>query len=281
MVESEPEIEISPWSGDHTKWLVDLEIDHTTADGSPVKVLEFRHENDDEVMKGWARHVRNHYCRDCDLDLMKSPGQSRQDYLTNIKFPSTTSNLGPSIRAGDFGEILVADYLQWLLKCWVPRMRWGAKSVRDESPKGSDVLGFRFVQEGRVSRGDSLFVYEVKTKFSRRTTTTLLQDALKDSAKDDARIAESLNYVKQRLLEKHETNSAKLIARFQTPVDIPYSSIYGAAAVASEEFFLDEEINKAETATHPHKDQLAILVIRGRQMMPLIHELYRRAADEA
>ncbi|MDX9784809.1 MAG: virulence associated protein, partial [Spirochaetia bacterium] len=36
-----------------------------------------------------------------------------------------------------------------------------------------------------------------------------------------------------------------------------------------------------DASSHPHSGDLALVVIKGDQMMALVHELYRRAADEA
>ena len=217
--------------------------------------------------------------------------QLRKDYLNEIKFPCHKSRLGPGIRAGDFGEILVADYLQWVLDFWVPRVRWGAKVVRDESPKGSDVIGFRFHKQSGTSNNDVLAVFETKTKFSKGSGKNRMQDAINDSAKDHIRIDESLNYIKQRLFERQEFDHAKLIERFQSPVDLPYRESYGAAAIITEEYFQADEITNADTGkipksskskefiSHPNRDQLVLPVIKGPDMMTL--ELYRRAASEA
>ena len=128
-----------PWTSDHTKWLVETGERLKTADGKEVEVWELQHQDNDDVLSAWAKHFRNHYCLDTEIDFLRGK-RPRQDYLTNIKFPCKTSKLGPGIRAGDFGEILVSDYLQWLLGYWVPRVRWSSKVVRDESPKGSDVI---------------------------------------------------------------------------------------------------------------------------------------------
>src|SRR5680860_36268 len=106
----------------YTKWFVDIGERLKTEDGKDVAVWEFRHESDDVVLSAWAKHFRNHYCLDAEIDLLRGK-RTRQDYLTNVKFPCTTTKLGPAVRAGDFGEILVADYLQWLLGFWVPRVR--------------------------------------------------------------------------------------------------------------------------------------------------------------
>ena len=276
----------------HIKWLVDTGERLNTADDKKVEVWEFQHQDDENVLSAWAKHFRNHYCLDKDIDLLRG-GQSRKDYLENIKFPNASSKLGPSIRAGDFGEILVADYLQFVLECWVPRVRWSAKVVRDESPKGSDVIGFKFQKEnGEASPEDVMFVFESKTKFS-PSIKNRLQDAINDSAKDHLRIDESLNYTKQRLIERNEIDNAQMVERFQNPVDMPYKEINGAAALISDEYFDKNELAAADCTKipksskskeffpHPNRDGLVLIVIKGPDMMDLVHELYRRAADEA
>lgn len=281
-----------PWTSDHIAWLVDTGERLKTADGREVEIWELRHQDDDNVLSAWAKHFRNHYCLDTDIDFMRG-NRSRADYLNDIKFPCQTSKLGPSIRAGDFGEILVADYLQWVLDFWVPRVRWGAKVVRDESPKGSDIIGFQFHKKNGTSSKDVLAVFEAKTRFSKGTGKSRLQDAINGSAKDHIRIDESLNYMKQKLLDRNALEQGKLIERFQSPVDLPYLESYGAAAIFSEEQFQAGQITTADTSKihkspkskefvpHPKRDQLILLIMKGANMMSLVHELYRRAADEA
>lgn len=281
-----------PWTSEHTKWFVNIGERLKTADGKDIHVWEFRHEKDEAILSAWARHFRNHYCLDTEIDFLRG-NRTRPDYLTDIKFPSKISKLGPGIRSGDFGEILVSDYLQWLLGYWVPRVRWSSKIVRDESSKGSDVIGFRFYKKSNeASNEDVLFVFESKTKFS-NSKKNRLQDAINDSAKDHIRIDESLNFIKQKLFEKRNIEQAKRIERFQSPVDMPYKETYGAAAIISNEYFNADELaltdcskihkskKSKEIFPHPNVNNLVLLVIKGSSMMDLVHELYRRAADEA
>jgi hypothetical protein len=283
---------MAPCTNEHVKWFVDTGERLKTADGKDVAVWEFRHEADAVVLSAWSKHFRNHYCLDANIDFMRGK-RSRKDYLNEIKFPSKTTKLGPAVRAGDFGEILVADYLHWVLDFWVPRVRWGSKVVRDESPKGSDVIGFKFFKKSGTSSKDVLAVFESKAKFSKGSGESRLQDAINDSAKDHIRIDESLNYIKQKLFECKEFEQSKLIERFQSPVDLPYQESYGAAAIITEEHFEADEVTSADTRKipkskkskevipHPNRDHLVLLLIKGTDMMTLVHELYRRAADEA
>lgn len=281
-----------PWTSVHLRWLVDTGERIITADGKTVEVWEFRHENDNKVLSAWARHFRNHYCLDCDIDFLRAK-KSRKDYLNNTKFPCKTTKLGLAIRAGDFGEILIADYLQWILGYWVPRVRWRSKVVRDESPKGSDVIGFHFYDPEKTSTNDLLSIFEAKTRFSGGSSKNRLQDAVNHSAKDHIRIDESLNYIKQKLYEFGDKDNALKIERFQSPVDFPYQEEFGAAVLFANDLFDKAAISETDTTKipisrksdkfrpHPYRDHLSLIIIRGDNMMNLVHELYRRAADEA
>ncbi len=144
---------MAPWSSKHTKWLVNTGEKLKTSDDEEVEVWDFRHKDDDDVFSAWAKHFRNHYCLDTEIDYCrKGLGCTRAEYLNRIKFPDLKVAPGPSIRAGDFGEILVADFLEYLLGFWVPRTRYGDKTIRNESTKGSDTIGFHFVDESKSTR---------------------------------------------------------------------------------------------------------------------------------
>ena len=100
---------------------------------------------DDDVytLSGWATHFRSHYCPDEFLEqLAEAAGKTKAEYLRDLKFPSK-KYLGPATRAGDFAEILVADFIEYIQGYWCPRERYLLKWNTDESTKGSDVVGFK------------------------------------------------------------------------------------------------------------------------------------------
>jgi len=270
-----------PWSDQHLKWLTNTNKKITTSCGKKVAVYEFNYDLTDSVtISAWARHFRNHYCSDSTIDLIKSPDLSRSDYLLTLKFPSATQRPGPSIRAGDFAEILVADYLHFLRSFYIPKTRYDRKIIANESSKGSDVIGFK-QKVSTHERDDELIIFEVKAKASENKPINLLQTAINDSMKDEARIADSLNAIKQRLIDKQEFTEAAMITRFQLGVDRPYKRIYGAGAVLTSTSYDPNLISKSSSSDHPGKDSLELLVISGPTLMALIHTLYKKAADEA
>lgn len=266
----------------HLSWLVDTAKVLKTGDGWQVRVLELKHQNDQTVLSAWAKHFRNQYCDDGQIDgLRNGMGLSRADYLRRIKFPDSSEAPGPSIRAGDFGEILVADYLEFALDYWLPRTRYDHKTVRNESTKGSDIIGFKIVDPGGDDPNDALAVFEAKAQFTGSTPNGRLQAAVDDSGKDELRKAESLNAIKQRFLDLDCSAEVARIERFQNPEDRPHKEEYGAVALVSTGLFDPKEVKATSVGSHPSSAFISLILIHGPDLMPLVHELYRRAADEA
>ena len=186
-----------PWTNEHLTWLRDTGEKIAISTGENVPVYEFAYEVANEtIMSNWARHFRNHYCSDAEIAILKPEGMTNSEYLLNLKFPHKSEGFGPRIRSGDFAEILVADYLAFLNQYYVPRTRYDRKMIGNESPKGSDVLGFKQKNENPSSK-DELIIYEVKARLSENNASNTLQTAIDDSSKDEARLAESLNGARQ------------------------------------------------------------------------------------
>jgi hypothetical protein len=113
-----------------------------TAEGKEVAVWELSVPANDSLLSDWAKCFREHYCLDSEIDALRAgTGLSRKDYLTNIIFPDKSIKPGPSIRAGDFAEILINDYLEYVVGYWVPREKYAEKATRDESMRWLRLVG--------------------------------------------------------------------------------------------------------------------------------------------
>ncbi|MDR2410919.1 MAG: DUF1837 domain-containing protein [Bacteroidales bacterium] len=266
----------------HINWLVNTNQQLRTADGKEIEVWEFQHQDDDNVLSAWARHFREQYCSDSQIDVLRSgTGLSRSEYLKTIKFPDKTQPPGSSIRAGDFAEILVADFLEFLNCYWVPRTR-DNKTIRNESTKGCDVIGFKLVNCNDFSPQDELAIFESKTGLTNgKKNRERLQDAVDDSGKDVTRKAESLNAIKQRFLNRNRIRAKQIIERLQNEVDNPYQEFFGAVALIDNCNYDEYIISQTSTVAHPKNNCIRLIVIRGEQLMSLVHSLYERAANEA
>lgn len=259
----------------HLELLIDIGIIKTN-EGKTVKLYELQSNIDEDILNEWASHFRGHYCSDDEIEIqIAGTGLSKAEYLKSIKFPDESVSPGPSTRAGDFAEILIADYIEYLLNYYVPRTRYDRKINRNSSPMGSDVIGFKTGEIGYLS--DELIIFEVKAQASESSPKNRLQDAIYDSKKDIVRIAESLNAIKQRLIDKNQIDKALVVQRFQNNTDRPYKRLFGAAAVHSKTSYSEALIKDATTLSHPMPD-LSLIVIQSEKLMSLVHELYRRGA---
>ena len=269
----------------HSTWLKRAAKKLHTKDGRNVTVYELVVDAaDNTTLKAWAKHFREHYCLDSKIDkLRKGTGKSRAEYLRDLVFPDPKDDFGPATRSGDFAEILIADLLESHLGYWVPRIRYADKMVRNESPKGTDVIGFKFANGGpsKPSKKDALIAFESKAQLSGRKAKDRLQDAVDDSVKDEFRIGESLNAIKRRLIDQDRDEEAERVERFQEGLTVPYVRESGAAAVFCSSVYSVTNIASTDCSEHENLDNLMLVVIHAKEFMKLVHALYQRAANEA
>ncbi len=259
---------------DHVKYLVEDTTIHTN-DNKTVQVWKLTDCHDESVLQQWASYFRNHYCSEEEIDKFRAGYNfSRQEYLEKIKFPEKGHPLGNAARSGDFCEVLVADYVEFIMNFYVPRTRYDRKVNPNSSTQGSDLLAFKV--NVKKPSDDELLVFEVKAQASNTAPQNKLQEAIEHSKKDTKRLAFSLNAINQRLCEKGLLEKAALVQRFQNATDRPYKENYGAAAVHSDYSYSEDLIKDVSTGTHINPD-LHMIVIHKENLMDFIHELYRRA----
>ena len=253
-----------------------------TSDGRDIDVWELS-VTDDNLLSSWASTFRQNYCSDNEIDeLREGTGLSRAEFLTQLIFPDESAPPGPGIRAGDFAEILVSDYVEHLLGYWVPRAKYSEKANRNESVKGVDILGFRLSSTTHPVPADTLLAFEVKAQLSGQKYSKRLQDAIDDSSKDLLRRGMTLHATKRRLRNAGEEEKALVVQRFQNPSDFPYIYRSGAAAVLSDLSYNEPAIqSSSKVIGHQNEGNLELIVIRGNDLMTLVHALYKMAADEA
>ena len=254
-------------------------------DGINIEVYSFNYDEQNQtIMSEWASRFRNNYCLDDKLDrLRRGTLFSRKEYLLIRAFPDRSVDFGPATRAGDFSEILVADFLEFLENYWVPsRIRYQTKATRNSSTQGCDVVAFKIKDDTLQNSDDEALVVEVKAKYSKNVPDdNRLGDAVCDSGKDPTRYPEFLNYAKKRFLDTNDDHSADLIERFQDSLNRPYKMNYGAAAFFDKIVYSDAKVESTDCSAHPQKSHLRLLVVTGVDMMKLVHSLYERAAREA
>ncbi|MFC4652735.1 Hachiman antiphage defense system protein HamA [Lactococcus nasutitermitis] len=267
-------------SNSHLKYF-QKKSDLVTNQGKIVTIYELKIDHDISIINEWARHLREEYCSDEELDfLVPDMGLTNQEFLTQIKFPDPDIGLGAATMSGDFAEILVSDYIEFIQGYYTTRTRYRNKINRNSSPMGSDVLGYKCKNVNSHSSNDELQVLEVKAQASETKPEAKLQKAVNDSIKsnDELRLAESLNAEVQRLWGYNRLKEAELVKRFQNKTDRPYKLVFSAVAVHSNRSY-SEDLVKQVDVTKNINQNLNLLVIYSDQLLKFIKELYERASQ--
>jgi hypothetical protein len=264
-----------PATPSHCEWFEDTDTVLQTSDGKSIRVVRFNHIEDAAVLTEWAFHFRKHYCSDEDLDANATAmGMTRAEYLRDIKFPGPTAP-GPSIKSGDFSEILVADYIQYLLGYVVPRTRYDRKDTRDTSSKAVDVIGFKYLEPTQSSPDDELITCEVKGALTAPANNSM-QHAIDGSKLDFAvRLPLALNAAYQRLRDREDLETANALERFMNRTVRPYKNISSAAFMCCDAGWRPELATDAD-ATHPNPN-FQMIVFLGPDLMTLANRLYEHA----
>ena len=254
----------------------------TLSAGPNCEVWELDVPSDAVCLSEWASRFRQTYCPDTDLDILREgTGKSRAEYLLELVFPDKSVAPGPAVRAGDFTELLISDFVEFMLGYWVPRGKYAEKGSRDESVKGVDIVGFKCPSAEQPNPTDEMLTFEVKAQLSGGKYKDRLQVAVNDSGKDYLRAGQTLAAMKRRMHLSGQQGPMMVVQRFQQAVDRPYRLLSGAATILSDAAFDTDGIKGTTFAGHNNAGNLRLIAVRGKDLMTLAHALYQRAADEA
>lgn len=254
--------------------------------GNKTKIYKFDKDIlNEDMMNEWARGFkRNYITEENEEELYKGTGLTKEKYLEKMVFPNNGTRLGKSLMSGEFGELLVYDYFNFLLKYYTSRTRYLEKTVSYDAIKGIDVICYNIKNIQIPSENDSLIVAEVKTHSSKKgNCKNAVKEAIADSKKaiEDSkmlRIAESLNAEKKRLRIGQRFDEAKIVERFQNKPDNPYILDFFAVAVLESKVYSEDIVIEEVNKYIPENNiPINMLVIHSEELSLLIKGLYRRA----
>ena len=248
-----------------------------TNQGETVQIFHLIPNNEEASLAEWARNLRRNYADDQVTDEMSSSlGVSQEEYLRTYKFPDPLDTWGKVVMIGDFSEILIADYLQYVLDYVVPRTRYNSKINRNRSTQGSDLIAYNVANSDEWNPKDELFVFEVKAQSTEAKAQERLQEAVIHSSKDITRLAESLVASAEILTRIRKPDQAKVVQRFLNGTDRPYITRYAAAAVHSTFSFSRDLIQQLDTSQHP-REGVQLIVVHCDRLKDFINSMYERA----
>lgn len=260
----------------HIKWFVE-EQGIQLKDNTPVNCFLIDYQEDEVVLNEWAQHVRRNYIDDKQLlEDAEINSMSIEDYLTKYVIPQKKNPFGPTARSADIGEIIVSDLLEFVYGFSVPRYKMKNRSGKCNSQQGTDVIGYKYYHDDHSkSIKDELIAAEVKATLTSEDYLSISK-AIKDSAKDEHRLARSIDYCRKRLRELGQTQESEEITRFLFKPDMNYKLIFAAAGISSKKVVDTEiELDAKDDGLEIRNGEM-IFFIHGERLMELTHKIYER-----
>ena len=257
-------------------WLVE-EKNKVIKNSIPLTCYKLDYSIDESVLDDWALHIRKNYIDDDQLlDDASINDMSVEQYLKEYVIPQKEDELGPTARSGDITEIIVADLLEFVFNYSVPRYKMKNRSGKANSQQGTDVIAYKFYNSDKFpNEKDELIAVEVKGVLSSDTYDPI-KSAIKDSQKDDHRLARSIDYCRKRLQELGATEESNEVKRFLLKPDNNYKLSFAAAAVSSRETVDDVIVLDVLGEDLEIRSGQKIFYIHGKKLMELAHNIYER-----
>lgn len=260
----------------HIKWFVE-EQGIRLKDNTPVNCYFIDYQDDDAVLDEWALHIRRNYIDDEQLVEDAAVNEMTiEEYLTQYVIPQKEETLGPIARSADIGEIIVSDLLEFVYGFSVPRFKMKNRSGKCNSQQGTDVIGYKYYNyDHTFSIKDELIATEVKAALTKEDYSPLL-NAIKDSAKDEHRLARSIDYCRKRLRELGKVQESEDVKRFLFKPDMNYKIIYAAAGISSKADVDSEIVLGVKDDDLEIQNGQMVFFIHGKNLMELTHKIYER-----
>lgn len=256
----------------------------TSSDGNKVKVYKLNSKIlDDKCLNKWASGLRNNYVEEQLLDLLiAGTGLTKREFLEKNIFPNPKISQGAATMSGEFGELLVYDFINFVLEHFVSRTKYLEKINPNMPLPGTDVIGYKVNDMINPSGQDQLLVAEVKTRSNKvgkkmSLTDNPLKSAILDSEKDRVRIGESLNAEKRRLLNRRRFEEAKIVERFQNKTDHPFILKFFAVTVLDTALYSEQFVLNVINDLGREIEDKNVLVIHSIELKLFLRDLYRRA----
>ena len=187
--------------------------------------------------------------------------------------------MGGTARSNDLTEILIADILEFIEGYQAPRCKQYTRSGKNQSEHGTDIIAYKYHKaDKQPNSNDELLAVEVKATLTSQDSCEVIESAVKDSQKDEVRLAHTLDYYRKRLGELNKKAEAAEVARFQNKAERNYKTTYIAAAVSSTLTIPNNVIIgiNGDVLELTLKDSQRVFFVHGEKLMNLAHQIYER-----
>lgn len=254
---------------------IKFEKEITLGNGSVIHCYSIDNNFDEITLEDWALHIRRNYISDKSLDLICECGVDRCSYLLD-RIPSVSSSSLDKFKyrtiTGEFAEILVMDFREFVQNEEVFRGRWEAKATPTAPIQGCDIVSF--IIDSCSKDKDQLIITESKSQLS-STNYDVLLDAAKDSDKDSTRIGMTLAFLAELFANEQDEEQCKKVARFIRKAEEPYIERFEGSGLTIDSALSEENAKNVLNSYAGTPKNLYF--IYGSGLKELAYDLYERA----
>ncbi len=252
-----------------------FEKDITLDNGSVIHCYSIDNNFVEVILNDWALHIRRNYVSDDALELICGFGVDRYKYLLD-RIPNVINSSLEKFKyrtiTGEFAEILVMDFREFVQKEEVFRGRWEAKSTPTAPIQGCDIVSF--IIDSKTKDKDQLIITESKSQLS-STNYDVLLDAAKDSEKDSTRIGMTLAFLAELYANEKDVEQCKKVARFIRKAEEPYIEKFEGSGLTIDSALSEE--NAKNALNNYFGSPKNLYFIYGNGLKDLAYDLYERA----
>ena len=263
----------------YIEWIV-REAGIKLENGKEISSFLLDYKTNEAYFDEWALHIRRHYISDEELRAsVDALGLPPAEYLTEYVIPQRGEQMGGTARSNDLTEILIADILEFIEGYQAPRCKQYTRSGKNQSEHGTDIIAYKYQKaDKQPNSNDELLAVEVKATLTSQDSCEVIESAVKDSQKDEVRLAHTLDYYRKRLCELNKKAEAAEVARFQNKAERNYKTTYIAAAVSSTLTIPNNVIIgiNGDVLELTLKDSQRVFFVHGEKLMNLAHQIYER-----
>jgi hypothetical protein len=178
------------------------------ASGEFVNVYSIAAGLTDAEKNEWAKHILAHYISTADIaEGAKINGKTEQEYIQEFVLPTAGKD-----KSGEFGEIIFADFIEYVLGFTVPRFKQYGKYPNNPT-QGVDIIAYK--ADATNSTNDTVLYGEIKSYLSERNFP-ILQKAIDEiTGRDDKKFTLAIEHYRRNLKNRGDIAESQEIARYQ------------------------------------------------------------------
>lgn len=238
----------------------------TLDSGENVVVYSIADGLTDAELNEWAKHILAHYISSDEIiDGANTNKISEQEYIAKFVLPTAKKDL-----SGNFGEIIFADFIEFVLGYSVPRYKLYGNYPNNPT-QGIDIVAYK--KNISNSADDTVLFSEIKCRLSTKSFVSL-QEAINDITKRDKEYALALDSMRRRLNQIGNTDESQEIRRFSDP-EKPYKLVKGAGLITLSDACTTKDFVGVSIAGG---NKIEVHVIHSNDIWNLTQDLWRRAS---